>query len=156
MKKQFLLFGLFIIMFSACNKQSYNATTQAAIDDARIQAYIKANNISVTKLPSGMYYAILSNDSGAHPTDTSTVQVSYTGRLLNGTVFDTEPSDIISLPNTIVGWQQGLPLIGATGNAPYSRIRLIIPSALGYGTTGGSSIPPNSVLDFTIDLLGFY
>jgi len=50
-----------------------------------------------------------------------------------------------------------LPFIGADGvTKPYSRIRLIIPSALGYGSVAQSGIPANSVLDFTIDLIGFY
>jgi FKBP-type peptidyl-prolyl cis-trans isomerase len=151
MKKQFLLFGLLILLFTACKKQSFNATKQSVIDDEKIQAYIAANHINVTKAPSGIYYEIIRADTGTHPLDTATVQVSYTGKLLNGTVFDTESADIIGLSGAIVGWQDGLPLI-----APGGRIRLIIPSALGYGSSVSGSIPANSVLDFTIDLLGYY
>jgi FKBP-type peptidyl-prolyl cis-trans isomerase FkpA len=157
MKKQFLLFGLFIVLFSACKKTSYNATTQATIDDHKIQLYIAANHIdSVTKLPSGMYYKILRPDTGARPTDTSTVQVSYTGTFLNGTVFDSEQSTLIDLSGDVVpGFKLGLPLVNTKG-----RILLIIPSALGYGTAGAGGgtvpIPSNAVLVFEVDLLGFY
>src|SRR5471030_2145465 len=155
MKRIFLLSGLLIVLFSSCKKQTFNDTRQATIDDLKIQAYIKANNIdSLTKDPSGLYYRIITQNPGAHPTITDTVQVSYVGKLLNGTAFDTETTPIIvDMPNVIKGWKIGLPMIGAdhiTGHKP-ARIRLIIPSSLGYGSvvqTGGSTtIPANSCLD---------
>jgi len=161
MKKQFLLFGLLIILFSACKKTSFNAPKQATIDDDKIKAYIAANHIDVTKDPStGIYYKIETvNNSTLHPTLNDTVKVTYTGQLLNGTVFDTQNGYLISLSSVIKGWQIAIPLMTADGNQPFSRIRLIIPSALGYGsvaTSGNVVIPANSVLDFKIDLLGFY
>jgi FKBP-type peptidyl-prolyl cis-trans isomerase FkpA len=153
MKKLFLLFGLSILLFSACTKTSYNPTKQAAIDDARIQAYVAANNITgLTKDPSGVYYKfIIKNDSTAHPTDSSTVQVTYTGKLLNGTTFDTESVTLLALTDVVKGWQIAVPYM-----TEKERMLLIIPSGLGYGTTGSSSVPANSVLVFTIDLIGFY
>jgi len=157
MKKQFLLFGLLIILFSACKKTSFNAPKQAQIDDDKIQAYIAANHIDVTKDPSGIYYKILTPDAGPHPTLTDTVQVTYSGKLLNGTVFQATGSTSISaITDFIKGWQIALPLMGSDGVAPYCRIRLIVPSALAYGTSAQTNIPANSVLDFTIDLIGFY
>lgn len=160
MKKILLLSGLFIILFSACKKTSYNAARQATIDDLKIQAYIKANNINVTKDPSGVYYEIETTNPGPHPTLNDTVQVSYTGSLLNGTVFDSGKSTILVMQSVIKGWQIGLPLIGADHINKAARIRLIVPSALAYGSAGNSNgtipIPPNEVLDFTIDLIGFY
>jgi len=161
MKKQFLLFGLLIILFSACKKTSFNAPKQATIDDDKIKAYIAANHIDVTKDPStGIYYKIETVNNGPHPTLTDTVKVTYTGQLLNGTVFDTGSGSTIPLSGVIKGWQIAIPLMTADGTQPFCRIRLIIPSALGYGSveqTGGSvTIPANSVLDFKIDLLGFY
>ena len=160
MKRILLLSGLLIILFSACKKQTFNDTRQATIDDLKIQAYIKANNISVTKDASGLYYQIITTNPGPHPTATDTVQVSYTGKLLNGTVFDAQTADVLGLPGLIKGWQIGIPMIGADHINKAARIRLIIPSALGYGTevqtTSNGTIPANSVLDFTIDLIGFY
>jgi FKBP-type peptidyl-prolyl cis-trans isomerase FkpA len=162
MKRQFLLFGLLIILFSACKKTSFNDSKQAQIDDDKIKAYIAANHIDVTKDPSGIYYGFVKLDTGnAHPKLTDTVQVNYTGKLLNGTVFDTESASIIPLAGTVKGWQIAIPLMTYDGSSKnYTRMRLIIPSALGYGSvaqTGGTTpIPANSVLDFTIDLIGFY
>jgi len=163
MKKQFLLFGLLICLFSACKKSGFSASDQATIDDNKIKAYIAANHINVTKDPSsGIYYQIITADTGQHPTVSDTVQVTYTGKLLNGNIFDSEVASNFPLTGVIKAWQIMLPLIAAksTSGGPYSRIRFITPSALGYGDvdqSGGSvDIPANSVLDFTIDLIGFY
>jgi FKBP-type peptidyl-prolyl cis-trans isomerase FkpA len=160
MKKQFLLFGLLLlILFAACKKQSFNASKQATIDDDKIKAYIAANHINAIKDTSGIYYQIITQiDSGAKPTVADTVQVTYTGKLLNGSVFDSEVASNFPLSNVITAWKYMIPLIAAkaTAGGPYSRIRFIVPSALGYGTTAESGIPANSVLDFTIDLIGFY
>jgi FKBP-type peptidyl-prolyl cis-trans isomerase len=161
MKKHFLLFGLLLILFSACKKGGFDATKQATIDDDKIKAYIAANHLNMTKDPSGIYYEIITADTGAHPTVSDTLQVSYTGRLLNGTIFDTEDSQTYPLSSLVKGWQIALPMIAAKSNSnpPLSRIRFIVPSALGYGNVqqdGNVTIPANSVLDFTVDLLGFY
>lgn len=165
MKKHFLLFGLLLILFSACKKGAFDATRQATIDDDKIKAYIAANHIeSLIKDPSGIYYKFISLDTGtARPSLTDTVQVSYTGKLLNGTVFDSEIGYQIPLSSVVKGWQIIVPYMtfNATQAAAskYTRVRLIIPSALAYGNavTGGNvTIPANSVLDFTIDLIGFY
>jgi len=153
MKKLFLLFGLSILLFSACTKTSYNPTKQAAIDDTKIQAYIAANKITgLTKDPSGVYYKfIIQNNATSHPNDTSTVQVTYSGKLLNGTVFDSESVTLLPLTEVVKGWQIAVPYM-----TDGERMLLIVPSGLGYGTTGSTNIPANSVLVFTIDLIGFY
>lgn len=152
--------GVFVILFSACKKTSFNATTQATIDDNKIKAYIAANNIDVTKDPAtGIYYKITTPNSGPHPNINDTVKVTYSGRLLNGTVFQETSTSTSAVVDFIKGWQIALPLMGATGDAPITRMRLIVPSALGYGNVeqdGNVTIPPNSPLDFTIDLQGFY
>lgn len=160
MKRILLLSGLLIVLFSACKKETFNATRQATIDDLKIQAYIKANNITgLTKDPSGIYYSIITQVNGPHPTATDTIQAQYSGKLLNGTVFQDQTVGLVEMPDAIKGWQIALPLIGADGvTKPYSRLRLIVPSALAYGSAGSSdgSVPANECLDFTIDLLGFY
>lgn len=153
MKKSLLLLAFFALLFSACKKSDSNTkpaidpAVQAKIDDDKIQAYIKANNLSVTKDASGLYYQVLSAGSGVAPTISSTVRVAYTGKLLDGTQFDTRDNFSSSLTGLIKGWQIGIPFI-----KPGGRIFLIIPSALGYATAPKSGIPPNSVLVFTIDL----
>jgi len=150
MKNCFFLLGLIIIGLSSCKKTTDNtAASQAATDDAAIQAYIKTNNITAIKDPSGMYYQILAPGNSSHPTATSTVAVSYTGKLLNGTTFETAASASVALSGAIKAWQIGVPLIGNGGS-----ILLLAPSALAYGTTTGS-VYANSVLIFNIGLQGF-
>lgn len=151
MKKHLLSIALFVICISACTKDSFDATKQVATDDASIQAYVKTNNIAAVKDASGLYYQVLKPGTGAYPTSSSMVNVNYQGTLLNGSVF--APSANLSSPlgNLIQGWQIGIPHVNKGG-----RILLLIPSALGYGNNAqGSTIPANSVLIFTIDLISF-
>jgi len=150
MKKYLLLFTLFIATLSSCKKDDFDPAKQAIVDDAAIQAYIKANNIVATKDQSGLYYAVITPGNGDYPNANSTITVNSTGKLLNGTVFDTESGLNVPLSSVIQGWKIGVPHINTGG-----RILLLIPSALGYGNQVSGGIPKNSVLIFTIDLLGF-
>ena len=151
MKKLIPLICFFLITSYSCKKDSFDAAAQAATDDASIQAYIKSNNITTAvKDPSGLYYQVVTAGTGNYPKSSSVITVNSVGKLLNGTVFDTETSLNIPLNNVIQGWQIGLLHINTGG-----RILLMVPSALGYGNTANGNIPKNSVLIFTVDLLGF-
>ncbi len=151
MKRYILSLFLFIAAFSSCKKDTpFDPVKQAATDDAAIQAYIKANSITATKDPSGLYYQVITPGTGAYPTKNSLISGQYTGKLLNGTVFDSNSIPNEPLSGFITGWQIGIPYINTGG-----RILLLIPSALGYGNSTNGSIPANSVLIFTFDLTGF-
>ena len=152
MKKYLLFFAVFTLLFSACKKTAtVDPAVQAATDDAAIKTYLAANNITATKDASGLYYQIITAGSGATAsvttTTSSTIRVAYTGILLDGTQFDTNANFTTLLSGVVQGWQIGIPFI-----KPGGRIKLFIPSALGYGSTVTGSIPANSVLIFTIDL----
>jgi FKBP-type peptidyl-prolyl cis-trans isomerase FkpA len=152
MKKYLLLFGLFTVILSSCQKAPIFSPAQQAIsDDQSIQNYILTNKITATKDPSGLYYSVITPGTGAYPSATSNVTVNYSGKLLDGTVFDTEPSSYFSLNGGVIqGWTIGLQHINTGGT-----ILLLIPSALGYGINTTGTIPANSVLIFTITLQGF-
>jgi FKBP-type peptidyl-prolyl cis-trans isomerase len=83
-----------------------------------------------------------------------TVVVHYTGKLANGTQFDSsvgrEPFEFtIGQGKVIPGWELGIPGMKVGG-----KRKLIIPSELGYGTLGrGRDIPPNAELHFDVELL---
>lgn len=107
----------------------------------------------ITKTASGLQYEVLQEGTGPKPGPTSTVEVHYEGRLINGKVFDSsyQRKETISFPlnRVIAGWTEGLQLM-ATG----SKYRLYIPSELGYGTRGaGADIPPHSALIFDVELI---
>lgn len=151
MKKYLLIICVLVASCSACKKSdNYDAGAQAATDDAAIQAYLKAKNITAIKDPSGLYYQVITPGTGAYPTTASTVTVNYTGKLLDGTVFDSGNGFSTTLTSVITGWTIGIPHINTGG-----RIVLYIPSGLGYKNSATGSIPANSVLVFTVDLIGF-
>jgi FKBP-type peptidyl-prolyl cis-trans isomerase len=152
MKQYILLLSSLFLLFTACKKEAkFDAAKQAATDDAAIQAYIKTNNITATKDAYGLYYQVITEGTGTNPTASSSVTVNYTGKLLNGTVFDSGTINGMSLSKLIKGWAIGVPHI-----KPGGRILLLVPSALGYGNSSpGAGIPANSVMIFTVDLTGF-
>jgi FKBP-type peptidyl-prolyl cis-trans isomerase len=110
-------------------------------------------NPAVKSTESGLHYEVISEGTGPKPQPTDTVKVHYTGKLVDGTKFDSsvdrgEPAEF-PLNGVIPGWTEGLQLVGTGG-----KLKLHIPSKLGYGEQGaGGSIPPNSTLVFDIELL---
>ena len=75
MKRYFILVSLLIIGLSSCQKYTVTglAATQASADDAKIQAYLKANNLTFTKDASGLYYQVVSQGTAPNPTTSSSV-----------------------------------------------------------------------------------
>jgi FKBP-type peptidyl-prolyl cis-trans isomerase len=102
---------------------------------------------------SGLQYQVITEGTGKKPTPTSSVTVHYTGKLTDGTVFDSsvqrgQPATF-PLNQVIKGWTEGLQLIKEGGKAI-----LYIPYDLGYGDRGaGGQIPPYSTLIFEVELL---
>lgn len=130
---------------------------QAAMDDMTIINYIDANGLEAEKTSSGLYYIITEPGGSEKPTATTNVEVCYRGYLLDGTEFDSSynQSGVCSainfnLSGVIQGWTEGIQLFGKGGEGI-----LLIPSALGYGTTGNGPIPPNTVLGFDVHLIDF-
>lgn len=112
-----------------------------------------AKKAGVVTLPSGLQYQILKNGSGQSPTARSKVTVSYEGRLIDGTIFDSsiarnQPVEF-QASQVIQGWTEGLQLMKEG-----AKYRFFIPAKLAYGEIGsGDSIEPNSTLIFDIELL---
>lgn len=138
-----------VTILTSCKKE-LSPEKQAAKDDSLITDFISKNSILATKHSSGLYYQILAPGAGNTVSVNNTVYVNYEGKLLNGSTFDKSTNTInFPLSGVISGWQIGIPLVKKGG-----KIRLIIPSALAYGTRSpGAGIPANSVLDFTVELI---
>jgi len=156
MKKEALIFSLtltILLVIGGCDKANQEGVCSPKTpqsEQAEILAYASANGINATAHSSGVYYQVINQGSGAVPTVGSRVYVKYTGKLLNGTVFDSQTNSSMTgwvLGNLIPGWQIGIPLIQKGG-----YIKLIIPSSLCYGCNGSGPIPANSVLYFEIEL----
>ena len=106
-----------------------------------------------TKTSSGLMILTLKEGDGASPKPTETVEVHYTGWLIDGTKFDSshDRGESISFPlnDVIAGWTEGVGLMKVGGTS-----KLIIPPELGYGSQGSpGTIPPNAFLHFEIELI---
>ncbi len=111
-------------------------------------------NVKTTK--SGLKYVVLEEGKGAKPEKGQTVQVQYTGWLLDGKMFDSsldrgQPFEfVLGAGRVIKGWDEGVAMMNVG-----SKYLLIIPPDLAYGARGaGGVIPPNATLLFEVNLLG--
>jgi FKBP-type peptidyl-prolyl cis-trans isomerase FkpA len=166
------VFGLVmaVMVLTACKKKNddecpYSAenTSASAQEEAVVTDYITANSITgTTELgTSGLYYAIDAPGNTNKPALCSTVVAKYVGKLANGTVFDQTTGTAtasFTMGGLIEGWNRALPLIGEGG-----KIRLYIPSSLGYGATGSYNpntglytIPQNAMLVFEVEIVNVY
>jgi FKBP-type peptidyl-prolyl cis-trans isomerase FkpA len=153
-----LLFAMALL--SGCFKKndgcsfSNNNITAPASEVTDLENYLFGNGITTAvKHPTGFYYEVLSQGTGAKPELCSVVNVGYTGKLTNGNAFDQQQSISFRLGSLIEGWRKGLPLIQKGGH-----IKLYLPPSLGYGAVDvkdGNNVvvPANSILIFDINLI---
>ncbi|UUM32620.1 FKBP-type peptidyl-prolyl cis-trans isomerase [Vibrio japonicus] len=147
-----------IIIFILAGFMIYRTWTNNKVSEENFaagQAFLleNAKQEGVITTESGLQYQVIHKGEGTeHPTKTNTVTVHYHGTLIDGTVFDSsvERGEPISfkLNQVIKGWQEGL-----TYMSPGDKVRLFIPSPLGYGKSGTGPIPPASTLIFDVELL---
>jgi FKBP-type peptidyl-prolyl cis-trans isomerase FklB len=119
-------------------------------------AFLAANKAKdgVVTLPSGLQYKIITAGTGAKPTASDTVVCNYSGKLIDGTEFDSsykrgKPAEF-PVGGVIKGWTEALQLMPVG-----SKWQLYIPSDLAYGSrgAGGGAIGPNQALIFDIELI---
>lgn len=106
-----------------------------------------------TKTASGLRYKIITPGTDPKPTATSTVKCLYTGKTVDGKVFDSTanrgnaPAEF-PLNGVIPAWTEAVPMIGKGG-----KILLVAPASIAYGENGQGPIPLNSVLEFEVELV---
>ena len=132
-------------------KQLDDAKKAQASSDSFLTENGKKPGVKTTA--SGLQYLVTKEGTGKSPAADSMVKVHYTGKLVDGTVFDSsvERGEPIEFPlnQVIPGWTEGLQLMKEGGKAT-----LYIPSQLGYGQQGvPGTIPPNSTLIFDVELI---
>ncbi|MFT3844962.1 MAG: FKBP-type peptidyl-prolyl cis-trans isomerase [Lacibacter sp.] len=157
----------FAVAMAGCKKKTNECTYEkgstvaSAEEEKAVTDFLTANGVTnATEIEnSGLYYVVDSTGTGDKPANMcSYIQVTYIGQLPNGKVFDQTPgtsSTSFQLGGLVEGWKRTLPLIKAG-----SKIRIFIPSSMGYGATGvynsnigEYSVPPNSMLVFTMKLI---
>ena len=148
------------------NDQQQLIATQKAKEVAVLDSYIAKNKINAIKLPSGVYYEILSQGTGPKADSGKLVAVLYTGYTLDGKPFDSntdstkqsengkhplEPFQFIAgVQGSIQGMLEGVQYFNKGGKG-----RLFIPSMLAYGSNPppGAPFEPFSNLMFDIEVI---
>jgi FKBP-type peptidyl-prolyl cis-trans isomerase FkpA len=159
MQKIVVPFFLFIgfCVFAACGKGSDNTGSvsctglEPAVDSPALLNFAKAHGIGPLKDTAGLYYQVVSQGTGAAPTLSSTIFVTYTATLMDSTIFDSTTNAAktgFKLGGLITGWQMAMPKIQTGG-----RIKMLIPSKYAYGCLGSGIVPPNTPLFFDVTLV---
>lgn len=160
-----------VIMFLSCKHTEFEDIDKQAIKDrAIIQQYLSDHQLTADTTSEGLFYIIHEPGTGiTRPDRFSTIKVFYSAYFPNQHKFDstTTTPRTFQLSKSLKGWQIGVPLMKKGGKAT-----LLVPSRLGYGTTGYTTkvydtidnqvtshdttiIPSNAVLIFDIELLSF-
>lgn len=136
-------------------KQRAEAAKMGEVNEAAGKAFLEENSkrpeIKITT--SGLQYEILKEGEGPKPTANDQVTVHYTGKLIDGTVFDSSVDRgapaTFGVTQVIPGWVEALQMMNEG-----AKWRLFIPSNLAYGPNGaGNIIGPNSTLIFDVELI---
>ena len=136
-------------------KQQKASAAMAEVNEKAGREFLAENGkrVEVKTTPSGLQYEVLTEGDGPTPKSTDRVEVHYTGKLIDGTVFDSSVDRGVpatfGVTQVIPGWVEALQLMKAG-----SKWRLHIPSQLAYGPNGaGGIIGPNATLIFDVELL---
>lgn len=136
------------------NKRSQRQSV-AAENEAKGAEFVKeaiAADPEIKTTESGLSYKVIKQGEGPCVTENTTAKVHYTGKLIDGTTFDSsvergEPVDF-ELSRVIPGFAEGLKMMNKG-----SEYVLYIPASLAYGDNEAGSIPPGSTLVFTLEVV---
>ena len=136
-------------------QQRAEAAKMADVNEAAGKQFLEENGkrAEVETTASGLQYEVIKDGEGEKPSAQDQVEVHYTGKLIDGTVFDSSVERGVpatfGVTQVIPGWVEALQLMKAG-----SKWRLVIPSQLAYGPQGaGGMIGPNATLIFDVELL---
>jgi FKBP-type peptidyl-prolyl cis-trans isomerase len=142
---------------AAQKAQAARLAADPALSAAANAAFL-ANNLKqpgVQHTRTGLQYKILQNGFGRHPGPADTVQVYYTGKLINGRTFDGTSPGLpatfnVSRDGLVQGWVEALQMMREG-----DHWTIWVPGPLGYGVRGtpDGTIPPNQTLVFDLRLL---
>lgn len=112
-----------------------------------------AKKEGVTALPSGLQYKVLTAGNGEKPAEGQGLKIKYEGKLIDGTVFDSnmdKPEPATMNPNSVIpGFGEALKLMKVG-----DKWEIYIPQELAYGSQQTGNIKPFSALIFTVEIVG--
>ena len=135
-------------------KTTFVEETLAA--EKELDKYLKDNCITPVVTSTGLNYVKKSGGNGVKPQAGTMVKVHYTGKLLDGTVFDSSVTRndpfqfVLGIGQVIPGWDEGIQLMSKGEKAEF-----YIPYYLAYGNMGSGPIPPFATLVFEVELIDF-
>lgn len=135
-------------------KNTFVNETLAA--EKELTDYFEKNNIVASPSETGLYYVKTKDGNGEKPQVGTFVTVNYTGKLLDGTVFDSsvarnEPFQfVLGIGQVIPGWDEGVQMMSKGEKGIF-----YIPYYLAYGNMGSGPIPPFATLIFEVELIDF-
>jgi len=135
-------------------EQAAAAEMLIAAEKAVLQQYIEENGINATETPSGLFIAVIEEGTGQQAQPGDQVSVHYTGKLLNGKVFDSSVDRgtpfrfQVGVGQVIRGWDEGVATMKVGEKAIF-----LIPSPMAYGERNMGDIPSNSPLIFEVELI---
>lgn len=141
---------------AALQQQEATMKTQKEKELKEISDYLKNAGYSAEPSAEGLFVVSIQAGEGVPPTAGKNVNVHYTGKLLNGTVFDSsvergQPFQFsLGKGQVIKGWDYGIAML-----KPGEKAILGIPSWLAYGARGTGPIPANSPLIFEVQLISY-
>lgn len=151
------MFVALMVILSSCEKEYETAEN---IDGAKIEEYLKKNNINAVKDPegTGYYYQVLNAGTGDVYTNTDSVRYNYSLKsLLTGQVYFASPEHLnlgtyVGYTNQLLGINVKGIVTTLTKIKPGGSFRIILPSYLGFGKNGSENlnIPSNEILDLTV------
>ncbi len=169
----FVLCIISIVLLSACSEDCEDnytqecADAQLATDVQIIQDYLEDSNLVAERHPSDLFYIIEQEGTGDTPEVGQTIVANYTGKFLDGRVFDTSIESVareagiynenrdyspysftLGAGRVISGWEIAFSLFKEG-----TKAIIVLPSYIAYGNSGSGSIPPNTVLLFEVELV---
>ena len=135
-------------------KNTFVDETLAA--EREIDEYLKNNGIKTITTSTGLKYVKIKEGNGEKPQVGTMVKIHYTGKLLDGTVFDSsvignEPLQfVLGIGQVIPGWDEGIQMMSKGEKGVF-----YIPYYLAYGNTGFGPIPPFATLIFEVEMIDF-
>lgn len=140
---------LLLVTFISCDSDD-DAMPNLNQTDADITQYIDSNNLDAEKTNSGVYYVINEQGPGKKPNKDAYVTLKYTGKLLDGTIFDLSKEEGVTLDllNVIPGFSEGITYFNEG-----SKGTIIIPPSLAFGNSGVSNlVPGGAVVVFDVEV----